>query len=69
MSEPRKLSVRLSPESAAKLEKLAAEQGLSLNAALQKAITTEDFLREQIDQGNKILIERPNKTFAEVLFR
>jgi predicted transcriptional regulator len=69
MAEVRKLSVRLNDETVKKLEELARDQGLTLTAALQRAIATEDFVRGQIKQGGKILVEKPNKTFTEVVFR
>ena len=69
MTSAKKFSVRLNPETAKMLEKLASEQNISMTAALQRAIATEDFVRSQIASKNKILIEKPNRTFTEVVFR
>ena len=67
--EGKKLSVRLTPDAAQKLQRLADEQGISLTAALQKAIVTEDFVRDQISAGGKIIVQKPDKTYTEVVFR
>lgn len=69
MPETKKLSIRLAPEFAQKLEELAKDQGISLNSALQRAIATEFFVKSEIRQGSKIVIEKPDRTFKEVVFQ
>ncbi|MUL39319.1 ribbon-helix-helix protein, CopG family [Gloeocapsopsis dulcis] len=68
-SEVKRTTLRLPEDTLAKLQKLADEQGITLTAALQKAIATEDYVRGEIKQGGKILVEKPNHTFSEVVFR
>lgn len=68
-AEAKKTTVRLPEDTLSKLQKLASEQGITLTAALQKAIATEDFVRDEIKRGGKIIIEKPNHTFSEVIFR
>jgi predicted DNA-binding protein len=69
MADSKKLSIRLTPEVIEKLRRLADEQGITLDEALRKAIDTEDFVRTQVNEGSKIVIEKPNQTFTEVVFR
>ncbi|NES80228.1 MAG: hypothetical protein F6K10_01325 [Moorea sp. SIO2B7] len=68
MPTTKRTTVRLSDNVLKKLRKLADEQGITLTSALQKAIITEDFVREEIKRGGKILVEKPNKTYTEVVF-
>jgi predicted DNA-binding protein len=68
-AELKRTTVRLPEDALSKLEKLAQEQGITLTAALQKAIATEDYVRGEIKKGGKILVEKPNHTFSEVVFR
>lgn len=67
--EIRRTTFRLPEDTLSKLERLASEQGITLTAALQKAIATEDYVRGEIKNGGKILVEKSNHTFSEVVFR
>ena len=67
--EVKKTTVRLPEDALSQLEQLAKEQNITLTGALQKAIATEYYVRSEIKQGGKILIEKPNHTFSEVVFR
>lgn len=67
--ELKRTTVRLPEDAFSKLQRLADEQGITLTAALQKAIATEDYVRGEIKNGGKILVEKPNHTFSEVVFR
>lgn len=69
VAEVKKTTVRLPEETLAKLRKLAEDQEITLTAALQKAIATEDYVRGEIKKGGKIIVEKPNHTFSEVIFR
>jgi predicted transcriptional regulator len=66
--DKRTISVRLSEDVISKLRQLAERQGISATAALQKAIETEVFVRDEIDRGAKILVKE-NDHLKEVVFR
>jgi hypothetical protein len=40
-----------------------------MTEAVRIAIKTEDYIEQQIESGGKILIEKPDKTMREVVFR
>jgi len=40
-----------------------------MTEAIRRAIITESYLEQQIDEGNKILLEKPDKTYSELVFR
>lgn len=65
----KRTTFRLPEDALSKLEKLASEQGVTLTAALQKAIATEDYVRSEIKNGGKIIVQKPNHSFFEVVFR
>jgi hypothetical protein len=64
-----KISVTLSNQQYAMLQKLAADQGIDTADALRKAIVTEDFIKAQIKAGKKILIQDKNNSMQEIVFR
>jgi hypothetical protein len=64
-----KISVTLSKQQYAMLQKLAAEQDIGTADALRKAIVTEDFIKAQIKAGKKILIQDRDNTMQQVVFR
>jgi hypothetical protein len=64
-----KISVTLSNQQYAMLQKLAADQGIGTADALRKAIVTEDFIKAQIKAGKKILMQDRDNTMQEVVFR
>jgi hypothetical protein len=63
-----KYSVELSDEQLARLKQLAEEQGITANLALQKAITTESYIRNKLKEGNKILVQTPDNQFYQLTF-
>ncbi len=51
------------------LKELARRRGVDANTVLQQAITTEKLLSDHVGVDDRLLIERPNKTYARVMFR
>jgi hypothetical protein len=47
----------------------STEKTVSMTEAVRIAIKTEDYIEQQIESGGKILIEKPDKTMREVVFR
>ncbi|KMO12301.1 hypothetical protein SQ03_24680 [Methylobacterium platani JCM 14648] len=50
------------------LKELAERRGVDANTVLQQAIETEKLLSDHVGVDDKVLIERPNKTYARVIF-
>jgi len=65
----KRMSVSLSGDAARLLESLAEAQGITQNEALRKAIATEAYLRQEMEQGAKVLLQKPDKEIREVVFR
>ncbi len=51
------------------LKRVAEYEGINLTEATRRAILAEEFLSRNIAEGNKILVETPNGTQREVIFR
>jgi hypothetical protein len=65
----KRMSVSLSGDAARLLAQLAESQGITQNEALRKAIATEAYLRQEMEQGAKVLLQKSNKDIREVVFR
>lgn len=61
--------IELTDEQVAKIKHLADQQGITANALLQSAINTEEYIRDKIKAGNKILVQTPDNQFYQVNFR
>jgi len=68
-TELRKYTIELTDEQVAKIKRLADQQGITANALLQSAINTEEYIRDQIKAGNKILVQTPDNQFYQLNFR
>lgn len=69
MVEKKRMSISLDKVTAKRLQELADLQGLTLNEALSKAITTEHFIKGKIAEGKIILTEDPRtQEFTQVVF-
>jgi hypothetical protein len=60
--------VKLTEDQIEKLKKLANSQGITATAALQKAIETENYIRNEIEQGSKILVQHKNQEIGQLIF-
>jgi predicted transcriptional regulator len=64
-----KLSVNLPEETVTNLRELAEKRGITLTEALRRAIANEHFLEDEVKSGGKVLVEKPDKTVREIVFR
>ena len=69
MPDKQKVTVNLSTEAVQALQDIADSRGVTLTEALRQAIATEKFLSEEVRQGNKILVERPDQGIREIILR
>jgi hypothetical protein len=65
----KRMSVSLAGDAAQLLDFLSKSQGITQNEALRKAIATEAYIRQEIGQGTKVLLQKPNGDIREVVFR
>ena len=69
MAKAKRMTVSLSPETVEKLEKIAEEKDITFTEALRLAIATENYIRNEIKNGSKVLIQRKDKSLREIVFR
>jgi len=69
MADTIKISANLSPEVVDALKTIAKKRGITMTEALRRAISTEKFLLDTIEDNGKILIEDKKKNMHQVIFR
>jgi metal-responsive CopG/Arc/MetJ family transcriptional regulator len=68
-SNIKRMTISLNDETAEMLDYLATSQGISQNEALRRAIATEKYLKEELQSGNRILVQKSNNEIRELVFR
>ncbi|MFP4253458.1 MAG: ribbon-helix-helix protein, CopG family [Halothece sp.] len=68
-TETKKVTVNLPTETIERIREIADKHGLTMTEAIRRAIITESYLEKQIAEGNKILLEKPDQTYTELVFR
>jgi hypothetical protein len=63
-----RLSVNLTPEIAESLRSISNRRGITLTEAIRRAISTQLFVEDALDQGAKILIAEPDEPVRELVF-
>ena len=61
-------TVTISSEQFEKLKWLANSQNISATSALEKAIETEYYMKQQTSQGKRVLVQSANKSIQEIVF-
>ena len=65
-----RLTVNLSDEVAQALRELAEKRGTTVCEALRHAISTEKFINDKIEKGERVLLEDPDSNKQrEIIFR
>ncbi len=64
-----KFTVNLPDDTVSALRHIAEQRGITMTEALRQAIASEQFLQEEIQQGSKILIEKPGEPRSRLVFR
>lgn len=68
-TETKKVTVNLPTETIERIREIADKHGLTMTEAIRRAIITESYLEKQMAEGNKILLEKPDNTYTELVFR
>ena len=66
--ETQTFTVTISNEQFKKLKWLANSQNISATSALEKAIETEYYMKQQTTQGKRVLVQSANKSIQEIVF-
>lgn len=69
MAVKQRLSVSLPQDAIVALKHLAQERGTTATSALEKAIATEDYIQQELKTGSRLLIQKPDGTITQVVFR
>jgi hypothetical protein len=68
-AEVKRMSLGLNGHWAKDVEFLAESQGITQNEAIRKAIGTEYYIRQEIEDGSKFFVLKSDGRSLEVVFR
>jgi phosphoribosylcarboxyaminoimidazole (NCAIR) mutase len=63
-----RLSVNLSQDAADALKSITARRGITITQAIRRAISTQYYIEEALDEGARIVISGPGDATRELLF-
>ncbi len=66
---PIKVTVNLPDATVEKLKKQAEVRGTSVTEALRQAIENQQYFLDVVQQGSKILVEKPDREIREIVIR
>ena len=64
-----KVSIDLPSDTLDAIRKIAEHRNLTMTDAIRRAITTESYIEDEIENGGTILVKKPDGTYKEVVFR
>ena len=68
-SQTKRVSVSLPLDTIEQLDKIANRHGITMTDAIRRAVTTEAYLDNEIQENSKILIQKSDNSLIEVIFR
>ena len=68
-SQTQRVSVSLPLDAIEKLDKIASRHGITMTDAIRRAIATEAYINNEIQENSKILIQKSDNSLIEVVFR
>lgn len=63
-----KLTVNLPDSTVEALKGIAQDRGITVTEALRQAVESQRFLQQEIQQGSKVLLEKPDDSLRQVIF-
>jgi predicted DNA binding CopG/RHH family protein len=67
-TKPVKVTVNLPVETVEAIKKIAGERGTTVTEALRQVIESQRYLQQEIQQGGKVLIEKPDQSLRQLIF-
>jgi predicted transcriptional regulator len=64
-----KVTVNLPDDLVGALKRYASQHDITMTEALRRAISREVYFDDEISEGSKLLLERPDKSLREVVIR
>ena len=68
-SQTQRVSVSLPLDAIEKLDKIATRHGITMTDAIRRAIATEAYINNEIQENSKILIQKSDNSLIEVVFK
>ncbi len=68
-SQTQRVSVSLPLDAIEKLDKIASRHGITMTDAIRRAIATEAYINNEIQENSKILIQKSDNSLIEVVFK
>lgn len=65
----KRTTITLDDATSGLLDFLARSQDISQNEAIRRAIATEAYIQQEIQEGSIILVQKSNKEIREIVFR
>ena len=65
----KRMTISLPEDVVQMLEKLSDSQGVTQNEAIRRAIATESYLKDELEKGSTLLIQKSNRDIREIVFR
>ena len=67
--QTKRVSVSLPLDTIEQLDKIANRHGITMTDAIRRAVATEAYLDNEIQENSKILIQKSDNSLIEVIFR
>lgn len=67
--QSKRVSVSLPIDVIDMLDKIANRHAITMTDAIKRAIATEAYIEDEINEGSKVLIQKSDNTLREVVFR
>lgn len=64
-----KVSIDLPSDVLDAIRTIAEHRNLTMTDAICRAVATESYIEDQINNGGTILVKKPDGTYKEVVFR
>ena len=68
-SQAKRVSVSLPLNTIEQLDQIARRHGITMTDAIRRAVATEAYLDNEIQENSKILIQKSDNSLIEVIFR
>lgn len=68
-SQTKRVSVSLPLDTIEQLDQIARSHGITMTDAIRRAVATEAYLDNEIQENSKILIQKSDNSLIEVIFR
>ena len=65
----KKVSIDLPSDTLDAIRRIAEHRNLTMTDAIRRAVATESYIEDQINNGGTILVKKPDGTYKEVVFR